>query len=337
MTENNTQYSKDYYIVTNAQGEKFLLPYFSETFRVLMDDKDAIRDMLNCLLGLDSDHEIVDLDYEFEKPIDIFMPEDDPARLDVWVSTKDHRYFNIELQNRSHPFFLDRLKLYNSYQTLRGKYEYNRSAYFKSMDEKQRKVHFYELPETVSIWLCNFRILKSKDIFKDTWAVYSEDDVRRCDATHWALPVFTKNRYIIVDLPNFKRLRKNISSREDYWLKLLSQGPLEVPESKDPIFRDALNRLRVSRIKPELLKAMEEHMFDKHAEEAIEAEIWLKAEAKGLEQGLEQGLEKGLEKGSIQTLADNEAVLRKKGLSESLIAEIQSELEALRQSRLAKK
>jgi len=337
MTENNTQYSKDYYIVTNAQGEKFLLPYFSETFRVLMDDKDAIRDMLNCLLGLDCDHEIVDLDYEFEKPIDIFMPEDDPARLDVWVSTKDNRYFNIELQNRSHPFFLDRLKLYNSYQTLRGKYEYNRSAYFKSMDEKQRKVHFYELPETVSIWLCNFRILKSKDIFKDTWAVYSEDDVRHCDATRWALPVFKKNRYIIVDLPNFKRLRKDISSREDYWLKLLSQGPLEVPESKDPIFRDALNRLRVSRVRPELLKAMEEHMFDKHADEAIEAEIWLKAEAKGLEQGREQGLVQGREQGSIQTIADNEAVLRKKGLSESLIAEIQSELEALRQSRLAKK
>ena len=94
------------------------------------------------------------------------------------------------------------------------------------------------------------------------------------------------NRYIIVDLPNFKRIRKNISSREDYWLKLLSQGPLEVPESKDPIFRDALNRLRISRISPELLKALEEHMFDKHADEAIEAEIWLKAEAKGREEGL---------------------------------------------------
>ena len=62
-----------------------------------MDDKDTIRDMLNCLLGLDSDHEIIDLDYEFEKPIDIFMPEDDAARLDVWVTTKDNRYFNIEL------------------------------------------------------------------------------------------------------------------------------------------------------------------------------------------------------------------------------------------------
>jgi len=277
MTENNTQLKKDYYIVTNAQGEKFLLPYYSETFRVLMDDKDTIRDILNCLLGLDSNHEIVDLNYEFEKPIDVFMPEDDTARLDVWVTTKDNRYFNIEMQNRNHPFFLDRLQLYNSYQTLRGKYEYNRSAYFKSMDEKQRKIHFYELPEMVSIWLCNFQILRSKNIFKDTWAVYSEDDVRHSDSTHNALPVFTKNKYIIVDLPNFKRIRKNISSREDYWLKLLSQGPLEVPESKDPIFRDALNRLRVSRISPELLKALEEHMFDKHADEAIEAEIWVKS------------------------------------------------------------
>ena len=53
--------------------------------------------------------------------------------------------------------------------------------------------------------------------------------------------------------------------------------------------------------------------------------------------GLRRGMKRGMEKGSIQTLADNKVVLRKKGLSESLIAEIQSELEALRQSRLAKK
>ncbi len=46
MTENNTTSEKKaYYIVTNAQGEQFLLPYYSETFRVLMDDKDTIRDI----------------------------------------------------------------------------------------------------------------------------------------------------------------------------------------------------------------------------------------------------------------------------------------------------
>ena len=200
------------------------------------------------------------------------------------------------------------------------------------MDEKERKVHFYELPEIVSIWLCNFSILKSKDIFKDTWAVYSEDEVRHSDAEHKALPVFTKNKYIIVDLLNFKRLRKNISSREDYWLKLLSQGPLEVPESKDPIFRDALNRLRISRISPELLKALEEHMFDKHAEEAIEAEIWLKAEAQGLEKGLEQGRDKEREKMALDMLADNkpiEEIVKYSHLSKEKVLELKEKQAAI--------
>ena len=277
---------KAYYIVENEQGEKFLLPYFAETFRVLMDDKDTIRDLLNSVLGLERDHEIIDLEYEFEKPIDVFMPEDDPARLDVWVSTKDNRYFNVEMQNWGHSFFYDRVQLYNAYQTLRGKYEYNRSQYFKSLSKEERKFRFYELPETVSIWFCNFRILKSKKIFKDTWSVYSENDVKKSNKKKLALPIFSKNRYIVVDLPNFIRLRKKIGSREDYWLKLLSQGPLEVPETDDPIFASARNRLRVSRIKPELLKAMEAKMFDdKHVREAIEAEAYLKGEAKGLVKG----------------------------------------------------
>lgn len=147
MTENNTQSTKKaYYIVENAQGEKFLLPYFAETFRVLMDDKDTIRDMLNSLLGLDRDHEIIDLSYEY------------------------------------------------------------RSPYFKSLGKEERKYRFYELPETVSIWFCNFRILKSEDIFKDVWALYSEYDVKNSDATRAALPLLNKNRYIIFPRPRIRFL-----------------------------------------------------------------------------------------------------------------------------------
>ena len=292
IEENNTKSRKnDYYIVEDEKGEKFLLPYYAETFRVLMDDKDTIRDVLNSVLGLDRDHEIIDLDYEFEKPIDVFMPEDDPVRLDVWVSTRDKRYFNIEMQNWSHSFFYDRIWLYNAYQTLRGKYDYNRSLYFKSLDENERRYRFYELPETVSIWFCNFRILKSEKIFKDTWAVYSEDEVTRSNGDEPARPLVTKNRYIIVDLPNFVQLRKGIGSREDFWLKLLSQGPLNVPESEDPVFAGARNRLRVSRMKPDLFKALEDKMFDeKHVREAIEAEAYLKGEAKGHADGHAEGV-----------------------------------------------
>ena len=87
MTENNTQSKKDFYIVTNADGEQFLHPKYADTFRILMDDKDTIRDVLNSVPDLDDYHEIIDLKYEFEKPIDIFMPEKNPSRLDVWVST----------------------------------------------------------------------------------------------------------------------------------------------------------------------------------------------------------------------------------------------------------
>jgi len=65
-------------------------------------------------------------------------------------------------------------------------------------------------------------------------------------------------------------------------------------------------------------------MFDKHADEAIEAEIWLKAEAKGREQE------------RAKNKADTETVLREMGLSEEKIAEAQARLETLQQNRLSK-
>ena len=81
-------------------------------------------------------------------------------------------------------------------------------------------------------------------------------------------------------------------------------------------------------------------MFDKHADEAFEAEIWLKAEAQGVEKGLEQGLEKGREEGReqerLKNKNDTETVLREMGLSEEKIAEAQARLETLQQNRLSK-
>ena len=140
------------------------------------------------------------------------------------------------------------------------------------LPEEERRYRYYELPETVSIWLCNDPILKPKDIYKDVWSTYSEHDVK----SGYALPISRKNRYIIVDLPNFLQLRKGVKTREDFWLRLISRGPLQVPETVDPIFANALDRLRVSRMNPELLKALEANMFDHHEYEALEAEAFLK-------------------------------------------------------------
>lgn len=284
MPEENASRQTRKYIVTNERGEEFLLPKYAATFRILMDDKETIRDVLNSLLQLDHEREITELEYEFEKPIDIFMPENDPARLDVWVHTRDNRYLNIEMQNKVHSFFYDRMQLYNSYLTLRGKYEFNRSPYFLGLSDEERKYRYYELPETVSIWLCNESILKPKDIYKDVWSTYSEHDVESGNA----LPISRKNRYIVIDLPNFVKLRKGVKTREDFWLRLISRGPLQVPETEDPIFANALDRLRVSRVNPELLKALEANMFDHHEYEAIEAEAFLKGQANGVQQEREK-------------------------------------------------
>ena len=318
MSSNDNQSTKTY-IVRDEQGEEFLLPKYAAIFRILMDDKDTIRDVLNSLLQLDPDHGIVDLKYEFEKTIDIFMPENDPARLDVWVRTKDNRYLNVEMQNKVHSFFFDRMHLYNSYLTLRGKYEYNRSPYFQGLSEQDRKYRYYELPETVSIWLCNSSILQSKDIYKDVWTTYSEYEVKSGNA----LPISRKNRYIVVDLPNFLRLRKGVKTREDFWLRLISRGPLQVPETEDPIFVNARERLRVSRMKPELLKALEANMFDHHEYETIEAEAFLKGQASGMVAGIEKGTLQEREKNDAENAARDSKradFLRSQNVPDSVIA-----------------
>jgi hypothetical protein len=316
MPDENVNQPTKKYIVTNERGEEFLLPKYAATFRILMDDKETIRDVLNSLLQLDHEHEITELEYEFEKPIDIFMPENDPARLDVWVHTRDKRLMNIEMQNKVHAFFFDRLQLYNSYLTLRGKYEFNRSAYFQGLSEAERKYRYYELPETVSIWLCNESILKSKDIYKDVWSTYSEYEVMSGNA----LPISRKNRYIIIDLPNFLNLRKGVKTREDFWLRLISRGPLQVPETEDPIFANARERLRVSRVNPELLKALEANMFDHHEYEVLEAEAFLKGEASGVEKGAQQEREKADAEYAARDSKMAE-FFRSKGVSEEIISE----------------
>jgi hypothetical protein len=88
------------------------------------------------------------------------------------------------------------------------------------------------------------------------------------------------------------QLRKGVKTREDFWLRLISRGPLQVPETEDPIFANALDRLRVSRVNPELLKALEANMFDHHEYEALEAEAFLKGQARGMEKGVQQEREK---------------------------------------------
>ena len=153
--------------------------------------------------------------------------------------------------------------------------------------------------------------------------LYSKHDVKAGKA----LPLFPKNKYIIVDLVKFLKLRKGVSSREDFWLRLISRGPLEVPESEDPLLKNALDRLRVSNADPELLKKMEQFMFDEmHAYDAVIAENFLKGEEKGRAEGKAEGKSEGKTEGH----ADAISVMLAMGLPPEKIAEAKARLEALK-------
>ena len=155
--------------------------------------------------------------------------------------------------------------------------------------------------------------------------LYSKYDVNRRDKnTVEPLPLFSKNKYIIVDLLKFAKLHKGVNNHEDFWLQLLCEGPLGVPETEDPLFLNALDRLRVSNAKPELLKSMEEYMFDeKHVYEAIMAETYLKGEAKGRADGIEQGVQQEREKNEVENAARDKKIaeyLRSIGVSAEGVA-----------------
>jgi len=140
--------------------------------------------------------------------------------------------------------------------------------------------------------------------------LYSQHDVKAGSA----LPLFPKNKYIVVDLVKFLKLRKGVNSREDFWLRLISRGPLAVPDSEDPLLKNALKRLQVSNANPELLKTMEQYMFDEmHAYDAVIAENFLKGETKGHANAI--------------------SVLQAMGLPPEQIAEAKARLEALSSKR----
>ena len=109
------------------------------------------------------------------------------------------------------------------------------------------------------------------------------------------------------------------SSRKRY----PSRGPLQVPETEDPIFANALDRLRVSRMNPELLKALEANMFDHHEYEALEAEAFLKGQANGLASGIEKGARQEREKNDAECAARDSKradYLRSQNVPDSVIS-----------------
>ena len=126
------------------------------------------------------------------------------------------------------------------------------------MGEAVREIRRYELPETISIWICDFELPGIGDEYVDEWSVYSRNATQNGEVK----PIFSKNKYIMISLPNFKKSKDEVCSRLDAWLYLFNHAGTdsEVPDFGSKIIKDALERIRVDKADNKLLARQEKAM-----------------------------------------------------------------------------
>ena len=84
---------------------------------------------------------------------------------------------------------------------IKGRKEMEESAEFKALPKKEREKRRYQLPETISVWICDFDLPEAKNEYWDEWALYSRHAIRNGIAA----PLSKKNKYIF--LANFWKHR----------------------------------------------------------------------------------------------------------------------------------
>ena len=260
-------------------NQTYLDPRLDPAFKEFFDSEDALKDFLNGVLELDGDDKIKSLTFTFDKELRFRVPQRKKIILDVFATTGTGRFLNIEMQNLEHEFFVDRIVLYKAFLIIKGKKEMELSAEYKALSKEDKKKKLYELPETISIWICNFELPDAKDEYVDEWAIYSKCAVRRGGA----VPIFPKNRYIFFSLPNFKKTAEEVSGPVDAWLYLLNHAADsdELPNFGSDIIEEAIDRIRVDNADEELLSDQENAMSMKEDYEIILASTEIRAREEG--------------------------------------------------------
>ena len=272
-------------------NQTYLDPRLDPAFKELFDSEDALKDFLNGVLELDGEDKIRSLSFSFDKELRFRVPQRKKIILDVFATTGTGRFLNIEMQNLEHEFFADRIVLYKAFLVIKGKKEMELSAEYKALSKKDQKKRLYELPETISIWICNFELTGAKDEYVDEWALYSKCAVKNGHA----VPIFPKNRYIFFSLPNFKKSAEEVSGSLDAWLYLLNHAgdSNDLPNFGSEIIEEALDRIRVDNADEELLSDQENAMSMKEDYEIILASTEIRAREEGVQKGRAEGLAEG--------------------------------------------
>ena len=117
------------------------------------------------------------------------------------------------------------------------------------------------MPETISVWICDFDLPDAKGEYWDEWALYSRHAIRN----GMAIPLSKKNKYIFLSVPNFTKSADEVKGAAEMWLYLLNHARDggELPDFGSEIVEEALDRIRVENADDKLLEAQEHDMTTK--------------------------------------------------------------------------
>ena len=258
------------------KGRPYLDPTYDPAFKEFFDDETTLKEFLNHLLHLEGKEKIEQLTFSFDNHLRLRTPYLKEIVFDIYATTASGRFINIEMQRANHSFFLDRVILYNAFLTINAKQSLERSLDFQALRDFEKQHKLYELPETISIWVCNFDLKETNGKYIDTWNLYSDAAIREGNA----IPITQKNKYIIVNLTRFTKSLKEIKNPEDAWLYLLKNAGKfdKIQEFENFALDSALERIRVDFAGEELLNAQESSMLTQGEINCRLAEIALKTE-----------------------------------------------------------
>ena len=289
------------------KGQLYLDPTYDPAFKALFDSEDALKDFLDGVLGLEGENKIKTLRFNFDKALIFRVPQEKEVIFDIFAITGNNRFFNIEMQMYEGGFFIDRTMLYKAFHIIKGRKEMELSEEFKALSEDQKNYRRYELPECVSVWICNFDLPAAKGEVRDEWGLYRNSALKTmAEQKKVATPISAKNKYIFFSVPNFKKSVEEVNGAVDKWLYLLNHAKdgNELPNFGSEIIEDAIERIKVANAPDELLAAQEKYMTTKEDYESWAAGLVIHAREEAMAEGLAQGEAKGLTQGRVEMALD---------------------------------
>ena len=261
------------------RGKTYLDPTYDPAFKAFFAGEETLKGFLNDLLHLEGDERIATLTFKCEEENRFRTPEPAKTVFDIFATTGTGRFFDIEMQRAEHDFFIDRVFFYNSFLSIKAKQDMEKSPEFRALGKRERAARRYEIPETVSIWICNFDLKETEGRCIDYWSTHSEEAARRGNAK----PISRKNRYILINLPRFAKAPEEIERPEERWLYLLKNAGqrAQLPDFGNDAFESALERIRVDLADDGLLNSQEAKMVTQEEIDCRLASAELRGEAKG--------------------------------------------------------